>query len=66
MKKVLNEIQKGEFAKEWMKESADGMPNMNKMRESLGNHQIEKVGKELRSMMNWIDDGKKTEPETVE
>jgi len=66
MKDILSEIQQGDFAKEWMKESADGMPNMKKMRDSLGDHQIEKVGKDLRSMMNWIDDGKKSEPEPAE
>lgn len=66
MKEILSEVQKGEFAKEWMKESSDGMPNLKKMRDSLGEHQIEKVGKELRSMMNWIDEGKKSEPEPAE
>ncbi|MEX0661356.1 MAG: ketol-acid reductoisomerase [Balneolaceae bacterium] len=63
MKQILAEVQKGEFAKEWMKESADGLPNLNKMRSTLGDHQIEKVGKDLRSMMNWIDDGKKSKKE---
>ena len=66
MKEILSEIQQGDFAKEWMKESAEGMPNMKKMRASLGDHQIEKVGEQLRSMMNWIDDGKKSEPEPAE
>lgn len=63
MKQILAEVQKGEFAKEWMKESGDGLPNLNKMRSTLGDHQIEKVGKDLRSMMNWISDGKKSETE---
>ncbi|MFO7846046.1 MAG: ketol-acid reductoisomerase [Balneolaceae bacterium] len=66
MKDILGEVQNGEFAKEWMKESGDGMPNMKKMRSDLGKHQIENVGKELRSMMNWIDDGKKAEAEPAE
>lgn len=61
MKKILEEVQKGDFAKEWMKENANGLPKLKEMRSSLGEHQIEKVGKELRSMMNWIDDGKKSE-----
>ncbi|REL33397.1 ketol-acid reductoisomerase [Rhodohalobacter sp. SW132] len=60
MKKILEEVQKGEFAKEWMKENSDGLPKLTEMRSGLGAHQIEKVGKELRSMMNWIDDGKKS------
>ena len=66
MKDILGDVQNGSFAKEWMKESRDGMPNMKKMRDSLGEHQIENVGKELRSMMNWIDDGKKAEAEPAE
>ncbi|CAN5300738.1 ketol-acid reductoisomerase [soil metagenome] len=61
MKKILAEVQKGDFAREWMKESSDGLPKLRKMRTSLGEHQIEKIGKELRSMMNWIDEGKKSE-----
>ncbi|MCC5907505.1 MAG: ketol-acid reductoisomerase [Balneolaceae bacterium] len=55
MKSLLEEVQSGEFAKEWMDENREGLPNLTKMRASLGDHQIEKVGKELRSMMDWID-----------
>lgn len=67
MKTILEEVQKGEFAKEWMKENADGLPNLTEMRGSLGNHKIEKVGKELRSMMHWIkDDTKKPQAEPAE
>lgn len=62
MQDILGEIQNGKFAKEWIKESSDGLPNLTKMREELDDHQIEKVGKDLRSMMNWIDDDKKSEP----
>lgn len=54
MKSILEEIQSGAFAKEWMAENKEGLPNLTKMRNSLGDHQIEKVGKELRSMMEWI------------
>ena len=63
MKAILEEVQKGEFAKEWMKENSDGLPNLTKMRSGLGDHKIEKVGKELRSMMNWIPGNKKQNPE---
>lgn len=55
MKSILEEVQSGAFAKEWMKENRDGLPNLTEMRNSLGDHTIEKVGKELRSMMEWID-----------
>lgn len=66
MQKILEEVQSGDFADEWMKENSDGLPNLNGMRENLGDHKIEKVGKELRSMMNWIPGNKKTEPEPAE
>jgi ketol-acid reductoisomerase len=55
MKKVLKDIQKGKFAKAFRKECAKGKPFMNKMRKSEANHPIEKVGRELRKMMKWID-----------
>jgi ketol-acid reductoisomerase len=64
MKNILEEVQSGAFAKEWMDENRNGLPNLNKMRSALGDHKIETVGKELRSMMDWIDDEKKSKPET--
>jgi len=54
MKKILSEIQSGEFAKEWIKENQDGRPNYNRITEEERNHLIEKVGKSLRDMMSWI------------
>ncbi|MEX2435773.1 MAG: ketol-acid reductoisomerase [Balneolaceae bacterium] len=66
MKNILEEVQSGEFAKEWMKENKDGLPNLTKMRNQLGDHKIEKVGKELRSMMNWIPGNQKKETEPAE
>lgn len=54
MKTILEEVQSGAFAKEWLDENREGLPNLTKMRNSLGDHQIETVGKELRSMMDWI------------
>lgn len=61
MQDLLGEVQSGKFAKEWMKESSDGLPKLTKMRKKLDEHQIEKIGKDLRSMMNWINDEKKSE-----
>jgi ketol-acid reductoisomerase len=58
MKKILGEIQSGEFAKEWIAENENGRPNFNKMREQAAAHPIEKVGAQLRSMMPWIAAGK--------
>ena len=55
MKEILADIQSGEFAKEWIAENRAGQENFNRMREEQKNHQIEREGKELRSMMDWID-----------
>jgi ketol-acid reductoisomerase len=55
MKQILADIQSGEFAKEWIAENRAGQENFNRMREEQKNHQIEREGKELRSMMDWID-----------
>jgi ketol-acid reductoisomerase len=55
MEKVLKEIQDGTFAKNWIAENENGRPFFNKTREEQKNHQIEKVGSDLRKMMKWID-----------
>ena len=55
MKAILGEIQSGEFAREWIAENRAGQENFNRMREEQKNHQIEREGKELRAMMDWID-----------
>ena len=55
MKKVLADIQSGEFAREWIAENKAGAENFNRMRDEAKGHEIEQVGKELRSMMPWID-----------
>ncbi|MGZ5342507.1 MAG: hypothetical protein ACXWW8_06565 [Solirubrobacterales bacterium] len=48
-------MQSGEFAKEWIAENKAGHENFDRMREEAAGHQVEKVGKELRDMMPWID-----------
>ena len=55
MKKVLSEIQDGTFARNWLMENQVGRPQFNAMRRMEAEHPIEKVGKELREMMSWID-----------
>ncbi|NLL29810.1 MAG: ketol-acid reductoisomerase [Clostridiales bacterium] len=55
MKKVLKEIQDGTFAKNWLLENQVGRPMFNARRRLEAEHPIEKVGKELREMMSWID-----------
>jgi len=54
MKKILGEVQSGQFAKEWLDEYNAGQPKMNKLREENKNHLIEKVGANLRGMMSWL------------
>jgi ketol-acid reductoisomerase len=54
MKKILKEIQKGKFAKEWMAENKNGRKNFIKMRKEGENHPIEKVGEKLRGLMSWM------------
>jgi ketol-acid reductoisomerase len=55
MKEILGEIQSGEFAREFIAENEAGNTNFDRMRKEGADHQIEEVGKELRSMMPWID-----------
>jgi ketol-acid reductoisomerase len=55
MKQILGEIQSGEFAREWIAENNAGQENFKRMREEGANHRVEREGKELRSMMDWID-----------
>jgi ketol-acid reductoisomerase len=55
MKKILEEIQSGEFAREWIAENRAGGENLARMREEGAAHPTEEVGKELRDMMPWID-----------
>jgi ketol-acid reductoisomerase len=54
MKKVLGEIQSGQFAKEWIAEDKAGRPNYKQLLEKDKNHPIEKVGEELRRQMSWL------------
>jgi len=54
MKKVLTEIQSGQFVKEFMSENGNGKVNFNKLRNNGANHPIEEVGQKLRTMMPWV------------
>lgn len=58
MKKILGEIQSGEFAREWIEECKSGKPNFDALTKADENHLIEKVGSELRDMMSWLKEGK--------
>jgi ketol-acid reductoisomerase len=54
MKKVLSEIQDGTFARNWILENKANRPAFSARRRMETDHQIEKVGKELRKMMSWM------------
>ena len=54
MKKILAEVQNGDFAREWIAENAKGQPVMEKLRGEMKAHPIEKVGVKLRQMMGWL------------
>jgi len=55
MKKVLEEIQSGAFAKEWMSQAREGSPYLKQEREKASKHQLENIGKELRDMMPFLN-----------
>jgi ketol-acid reductoisomerase len=54
MKKILQEIQNGQFAKEFILENRAGVPSMKAMRRNAAQHSVEVVGAKLRDMMPWI------------
>ena len=54
MKRVLDDIQKGRFARDWMLENRVGQTNFKAMRRATAAHPIEEVGAKLRGMMPWI------------
>jgi ketol-acid reductoisomerase len=58
MKKILQGVQDGTFAHEWMEENAQGRKKFMEMRKQASEHLIEKVGSELRKMMPWIQGSK--------
>jgi ketol-acid reductoisomerase len=56
MKAVLDRIQDGTFAREWISENDEGRHRFNKLRKENAEHPIESVGKELRDMMSFLKD----------
>ncbi|GAC1495363.1 MAG: ketol-acid reductoisomerase [Candidatus Limnocylindrales bacterium] len=54
MRQVLSEIQDGSFAKRWIAEARSGAPELHRRRAAEQDHQIERVGRELRRMMPWL------------
>jgi len=58
MRRILDDIQSGRFANEWILENQAGRPVFNALRKKSAEHPIEEVGERLRSMMPWIGAGK--------
>jgi len=58
MKKILDDIQSGRFASEWMQENTAGQPSFKAMRRREAEHPIEEIGKKLREMMPWISEAR--------
>ena len=58
MKEILEDIQSGRFASEWMSENAAGQPSFKAMRRREAEHEIEEVGAKLRGMMPWIGEAR--------
>jgi ketol-acid reductoisomerase len=56
MRKILDEIQTGEFAREWMAEYRAGAPNLLAARAAVSEHPVERVGRELRPLMPFLVD----------
>ena len=54
MRRILEEIRSGAFAREWIAEDDAGRPNFTRLREEARNHPIERTGKPLRRMMSWL------------
>ncbi|TMB42300.1 MAG: NADP-dependent ketol-acid reductoisomerase [Deltaproteobacteria bacterium] len=63
MKKILREIQTGQFAREWILENQAGRPSFDKLRAEAKAHPIEEVGRRIRELMSWLRDAKKDSSE---
>ena len=56
MEQVLEEVQDGTFAQQWILENQAGRPNYSQLRDAEENHEIEAVGEELRGLFSWADE----------
>jgi ketol-acid reductoisomerase len=63
MRRILDEIQSGQFAKEWIAEADGGFPTFLRLREEARTSQLEDVGKGLRGMMPWLESETKVVPD---
>jgi ketol-acid reductoisomerase len=58
MGRILQQVQDGSFAREWLAENRAGRPNFERLRQEDRDHLIEQVGARLRAMMPWSEEGK--------
>jgi ketol-acid reductoisomerase len=63
MRRILDEIQSGQFAKEWIAEADGGFPTFLRLRKEARTSQLEDVGKGLRGMMPWLESETKVVPD---
>jgi ketol-acid reductoisomerase len=63
MKKILREIQTGQFAREWILENQANRPSFEKLRSEAKEHPIEEIGRQIRDLMSWLRDAKKDSSE---
>jgi ketol-acid reductoisomerase len=62
MRKVLKEVRSGRFARQWIRENAQGRPNYQKLLAADIDHQIERVGAGLRARMPWLQEKRRSAP----
>ncbi|WP_158056762.1 ketol-acid reductoisomerase [Halorussus halophilus] len=62
MEEVLEQVQNGEFAREWIAENQAGRPSYRQRRIAEKNHEIEDVGERLRELFAWSEEEQETEP----
>jgi ketol-acid reductoisomerase len=58
MAEILDDIRKGVFAREWIRENANGRPEYDRLLQADLAHPIERIGAELRARMSWLSEGK--------
>jgi len=64
MQKILDDVRDGSFAREWLAESRAGRPHFERLRQVDREHEIERVGAQLRAMMPWSEEGRRGRGET--
>ncbi|HEY9015342.1 MAG TPA: ketol-acid reductoisomerase [Gemmatimonadales bacterium] len=63
MRKILEAVRDGSFAREWLDENRSGRTNFDRLRQQDRDHEIERVGARLREMMPWSEEGKRVSGE---